>query len=214
MKGSDTLVSRGRNAKKKGSRYELTMAKRLQKLTGYVFQRTAYSGAQSSDTLTDRTFVGDLFAEENSGFDHFNYELKSHDNFTLRNLVLGNGELPSYLRQCLTDTKLNNNTLPCLILNIKGFYNVVLLPYNSRLFTILDDLDNKLLFSKLFRYKDERLGSEFCYHMIVTDVDTFGKLTKKQLEDYYKNTINNFDVLNLGVEMNKGNGLEEFVGGK
>ena len=50
--------------------------------------------------------------------------------------------------------------------------------------------------------------------MLVTDVDTFGKLTKKQLDDYYKNTINNFDVLNLGVEMNKGNGLKEFVGGK
>ena len=89
MKGSDTLVSRGRNAKKKGSRYELTMAKRLQKLTGYVFQWTAYSGAQSSDTLTDRTFVGDLFAEENSGFDHVKYELKRHDIFTLRNIVLG-----------------------------------------------------------------------------------------------------------------------------
>ena len=41
--------------------------------------------------------------------------------------------------------------------------------------------------------------------MIVTDVDTFGKLTKKQLDDYYKNTINSFDILILGVEMSKGN---------
>ena len=137
------------------------MAKRLHKLPGYVSQRTAYSGAHSSATLTDRTFVGDLFSEENSGFDHDSYDLRSNDNFTQSDLVVGNRELPDYLRQCLTDTKLNNNTLPCLILNIKGFYNVVLLHYNSKLFSILDDLDNKLLFSKLFRYKDERLGSEF-----------------------------------------------------
>ena len=60
MKGSDTLVCLVRNAKKKGSRYELTMGKRLQKLTGDVFQRTAYSGSQSSDTLTGRTFIDDL----------------------------------------------------------------------------------------------------------------------------------------------------------
>ena len=96
------MVSRGRNAKTKGSRYELTIANKLTKLTGVKFQRTAFSGAQSNDTNNDRTWIGDIYAEINSGFDVFNYELKAHDNVSLRNIILCNGEVPSFLEQCLT----------------------------------------------------------------------------------------------------------------
>lgn len=196
------MVSRGRNAKTKGSRYELQIANKLTKLTGVKFSRTAFSGAQSNDTNNNRTWIGDLFAEENSGFDNFNYELKSHDNVSLRNIILCNGEIPSFIEQCLTDTNRNDNTLPCLIINLKNFANLVIIPYNLDLYMDIYDLKPKVLFNQIFSYKDNRKKINYEYDMMVFDLESFAKLTKEQLNTYYKETHITYKYMNIDKESN------------
>lgn len=194
------MVSRGRNAKTKGSRYELTIANKLTKLTGVKFQRTAFSGAQSNDTNNDRTWIGDIYAEKDSGFDVFNYELKAHDNVSLRNIILCNGEVPSFLEQCLTDTNRNNNTLPALIINLKNFSNLVIIPYNRTLYFDIYNKNPKLLFNQIFSYKNDRKEITYEYDMMVLDLDTFAKLSKEQLIKYYKETHVTYEYMNINKE--------------
>lgn len=194
------MVSQGRAAKKKGSRYELQIANKLTKLTGIKFQRTAFSGSQSSDSNNNRTWIGDIYAEKNSGFDVFNYELKAHDNVSLRNIILCNGEVPSFLEQCLTDTNRNNNTLPALIINLKNFSNLVIIPYNRTLYFDIYSKNPKLLFNQIFSYKDGRKEITYEYDMMVMDLDTFAKLSKEQLIRYYKETHATYEYMNIDKE--------------
>lgn len=191
------MVSQGHAAKKKGSRYELTIAKKLTNLTHVQFQRTAFSGAQSTDINSERSWIGDLFAEEDSGFDLLNYELKSHDNVTLRNIIMCNGEVPKFMEQVITDTNRNGNTLPCLIINLKNFTNMVIIPYNRELYTTLYEHKPKYLFSTIYHYYDKRKEINYEYNMMAVDIETFGTLKKQDLVNYYNTASITYDAFNI-----------------
>lgn len=193
------MATQGRGATNKGKNYERAIAKKLTQLTGVQFNRTAYSGARSTDDLSERTFVGDLFSEDNTIWSRFNFELKNHDNVGINNIVFNNGEVPSFVKQCVIDSA-RNHTIPCLIIHILRVGDLVLVPYDSNLFSDLIQIKSRYLFSTLLGYEDKRQSINKEYHFMVMDLDTFGSLDAKQLEPYTNKVKITYDSLNINKE--------------
>lgn len=194
------MASKGRGARTKGSTYERNICKKLTALTGSTFSRTAYSGATHQD-IVSASFVGDIYTEHDSVYSNFNYELKNHDNTNLNNIVSGNGELPLFLQQVIQDTKrLGDTTLPCLIIHIKRWKDLVLIPYESDTFRQIASTD-KMIFHNVLSYKDDRLGTTYRYSFMVMELETFATLNKDILVPYINHAFSDFNSFNKNVNI-------------
>lgn len=193
------MASKGRGARNKGSSFERSICKKLTNLTGYKFNRTAYSGATHQD-IVSANFVGDIYAENGNPYHMFNYELKNHDIVTLNNIVLCNGELPLFLKQVITDTqRLGFTTLPCLIIHIKRWKDLVVIPYNSDLYSEISETLGFVLKVPM-KFTDERLGITYRYDFLVTTLEVFADIDDDILFAYVKCTMNNWNKYNKCLE--------------
>lgn len=195
------MASKGRGARTKGSSFERSTCKKLTKLTGYRFNRTAYSGATHQDIIS-ANFVGDIYAESGNPYHSFNYELKNHDVVGLNNIVLCNGELPLFLKQVITDTeRLGFKTLPCLIIHIKRWKDIVAIPYSSDLYDEIVENDGFVLKVPM-HFTDERLQITYRYDFLITTLETFASIDDSILSAYIDCTLPIWNKRNNDLKSN------------
>lgn len=127
----------GKMSKNKGSNFELKISKAFSSWSGRSFYRSPGSGAWSSQRLGQNAQVGDIVAPEDLVFP-FSVELKHHENVTLSNYMLSNGEVPSFFSQNVGDA-VRSNKIPMLITHSNYSPNYLSLPLSNKFLTAFKD---------------------------------------------------------------------------
>lgn len=190
------MASKGRSAVTKGKSYERKIAKTLSQAFKINVNRTAGSGnwrgidsgygnyQQGYCNQAENALTGDLFFPTGTP-NPFSFELKCHDKFHLSNIFNNNGEYPTYLAQCVLDSRRSKHA-PCLILHEKNSDDYVVIPDSEQAYQHL--LAQQLPVMRLrSSYYDERLAEPQYFDMLVTNLKGLCSFTLTQLNDYYQN---------------------------
>lgn len=179
------MASAGSGAHQKGNNFERAVSKKLSKAWQVEVNRTAYSGSTSNASAQAGLsgFTGDLFVTPSSKLSGiFSFELKNHANFRLRHIFMNNGEYPSYLEQCVEDSR-RQGSVPVLILHVTREDDYVVIPHNKTYLAWLRK-NNYPAMEVLSSYTNSRTQQTNDFEMLVTNLKAFCATPQKILLSY------------------------------
>lgn len=196
----------GKLSKNKGSNYELKISKSFSSWSGRSFYRTPGSGSWSSQRLGQNAQVGDIVAPEDLVFP-FSVELKHHENVTLSNYMLSNGEVPSFFSQNVGDA-VRAEKVPMLITHSNYAPNYLSLPLSKKFISKFESSSKPYLITNV-NFPDYTTGDivsmDICIVLLedffeLYTVDDFEKGYKTMFRYWYKDVMTDVKSRTTGAK--------------
>jgi len=206
-------------ANRKGSAFELKVSKILSKWTGEHAMRVPSSGANHQQKGEIR-MIGDITFPVGSP-NAFNYECKNHDSMAVKQVLMNNGNIPSFWEQATTDARRvpNKSLSPMLVFNVSHDTIYIVVPYTSWLVKRLWENGSPCQIQKIM-YNDTTTKKDNTFDTILTtlsalvelnplevfntyrdiDWDRYNEDNTESLEDIQARAMNNINNIIGGIE--------------
>lgn len=172
-------------ANRKGSAFELKVSKILSKWTGEHAMRVPSSGANHQQKGEIR-MIGDITFPVGSP-NAFNYECKNHDSMQVKQVLMNNGNIPSFWEQATTDSRRvpNKELSPMLVFNVSHDTIYIVIPYTDWLATNLWNNNSPCQIQKI-TYNDSTTKKDNTFDTILTTLNALTQLTPLEVFKHYR----------------------------
>lgn len=172
-------------ANRKGSAFELKVSKILSKWTGEHAMRVPSSGANHQQKGEIR-MIGDITFPVGSP-NAFNYECKNHDSMAVKQVLMNNGNIPSFWEQATTDARRvpNKSLSPMLVFNVSHDTIYIVVPYTSWLVKRLWENGSPCQIQKIM-YNDTTTKKDNTFDTILTTLSALVKLNPLEVFNTYR----------------------------
>lgn len=172
-------------ANRKGSAFELKVSKILSKWTGEHAMRVPSSGANHQQKGEIR-MIGDITFPVGSP-NAFNYECKNHDSMAVKQVLMNNGNIPSFWEQATTDARRvpNKSLSPMLVFNVSHDTIYIVVPYTSWLVKRLWENGSPCQIQKIM-YNDTTTKKDNTFDTILTTLSALVELNPLEVFNTYR----------------------------
>lgn len=172
-------------ANRKGSAFELKVSKILSKWAGEHAMRVPSSGANHQQKGEIR-MIGDITFPVGSP-NAFNYECKNHDSMAVKQVLMNNGNIPSFWEQATTDARRvpNKSLSPMLVFNVSHDTIYIVVPYTSWLVKRLWENGSPCQIQKIM-YNDTTTKKDNTFDTILTTLSALVELNPLEVFNTYR----------------------------